>query len=209
MPTMPKESTDEHPKKCGGLNRQRDREIFEAIFALKATDAVPGFNIYDQFVALHGAVMGVLTPNSGSNAVNFGHGNIGFLPWHRQYLHAFEKALSDAINEEVNIPYWEWTDDIGAANRLFTPDFLSSLRRGNAQGVSDGLLRFSIPNAKRPVWWPSGLSGFRVDELLEENRGMALERGSTESFWPPMQPWLDALTNVNQQLIVVIFEVIG
>jgi len=179
-----------------------DNEIakfFGAIFALKATDAVPGFSVYDQFVALHGAVMGVLTPNSGNNTVNFGHGNIGFLPWHRQYLHAFEKALSDAINEEVNIPYWDWADEIGTANRLFTPDFLSSLRRGNAQDISDGLLRFSIPNSERPAWWPAGLSGFRVDELLAENRGTALERGSTESSWPPTQPWLDALTNGNQQ----------
>lgn len=175
-------------------------KFFEAISVLKATDAVQGFSVYDQFVALHGAVMGVLTPNSGSDTVNFGHGNIGFLPWHRQYLHTFEKALSDAINEEVSIPYWDWADEIGAANRLFTPDFLSSLLWGNAQDVSDGFLRFSIPNSERPVWWPVGLSGFRVDALLEENRGTALERGSMALDWPPTRSWLDALINVNQQL---------
>lgn len=172
--------------------------FLEAIMRLKAQPAAghPDFSVYDQFVALHGAVMGVMTPTSGNQTVNFGHGNIGFLPWHRQYLLEFE-ALLEAEVPGVTIPYWDWADDIGAVSRLFTPDFLSSRRWGNPLPVTDGVLRFTVPTQERPAWWPGGLSGFRVDQLLEERRGRALERGSTERSWPPSRPWLQALIDVD------------
>lgn len=36
------------------------------------------------------------------------HDNPLFLPWHRFYISAFEKALQ-AINPAVSLPYWDWT----------------------------------------------------------------------------------------------------
>jgi len=187
-------------KSAADLTDDEIAKFLEAVLILKTIEVAPGFSAYDRFVALHGAVMGVLTPDSGGETVNFGHGNIGFLPWHRQYLRSFEKALSDALGEQVAIPYWDWADDIGAANRLFTPDFLGSLRWGSARDLSDGVLRATVPTAERPAWWPDGVSGFRVDDLLEEGRGEALERGSMEADWPPQLPWLNALVSVNQRI---------
>ena len=76
-------------------------KFLEALFVLKATDApgITGFSVYDQFAALHGAVMGVIAPTSGANTSNFAHGSIGFLPWHQQYLLAFEQELSNGLGE--------------------------------------------------------------------------------------------------------------
>ena len=89
---------------------------------------------------------------------------------------------------------------MGSANQLFTPDFLSSLRWGNSEDVNGGVLQFTVPSSQRPPWWPAGVTGYRVDSLLAEGMGTALERGSVENSWPPSQAWLDALTNVDQSL---------
>jgi len=187
-------------KNAADISENEIEDFLNAIIVLKATKNAQGFSIYDQFVALHGAVMGVLTPTAAGNPVNFAHGNIGFLPWHRQYLLAFEQALSDALSKPVSIPYWNWSDSIGTANKLFIPEFLSTLRWGTPQDVSDGMLQFNMPSSERPSWWPAGLPGFRVARLLQEDSGSALERGSTEQRWPPEENWLNILTNVNQSI---------
>ena len=175
--------------------------FLEAVVLLKQKPAQRQTDIciYDQFVALHGAVMGVMTPTSEGQAINFAHFNIGFLPWHRQYLWAFEQALAAEI-AGVTIPYWDWADDIGAVSRLFVPSFLSSRHRGIPRPVTDGMLQFSMQPAQRPNWWPNNLPGFRVNGLLEEQLGTALARGSMELDWPPSRAGLQALINVNLPL---------
>lgn len=187
-------------KSAADLQPDEISKFLEAIFRLKAKKNSQGISVFDQFVALHGAVMGVLTPTSGSNTVNFAHGNIGFLPWHRQYLRTFENSLSDALGEQVGIPYWDWSNSIGAANVLFTPEFLSSIRWGSPQDVSDGLLQYTLSGQQRPQWWPTGLPGFRVDSMLAENLGTSLKRGSTEPDWPPTEVMLNNLININQSI---------
>ena len=160
--------------------------FLEGLFRLKQRQA-PGtmqpISVYDQFVALHGAVMAVVAPDAG-RPVNFAHGNIGFLPWHRQYLRSFELALEAEV-PGVALPYWDWSDDVGAATKLFSADFLSSTSWGAPTDVADGWLRHQVPAAERPGWWPDGLRGFQVNSLLEEGNGTALERGSQEPHWPP------------------------
>ena len=75
--------------------------FLKACVLLKSTTA-PGatVSIYDQWVSIHGSIMGVKTPGS-TALVNLGHQNIGFLPWHREYvlrrcLVGFE--YDDAVN---------------------------------------------------------------------------------------------------------------
>ena len=181
-----------------------DKEIaafLEAILRLKAKQVTgqTGTSVYDQFVALHGAVMGVMTPTSGNQTVNFAHGNIGFLPWHRQYLLEFEDALRTEVSG-VTIPYWDWADDIGAVGNLFTPNFLSSRHWGNPRPITDGILQFTVQTSRRPKWWPNNLYGFRVNKHLEEKLGRTLTRGSMERDWPPSQASLRVLTEENQSL---------
>lgn len=179
---------------------ERDR-FLEAIIRLKqkpAPGGPAGLNVYDQYVALHGAVMVVIAPGlPPGQRVNYGHWNIGFCAWHRQYLRSFEKELQTQV-PGVTIPYWDWTDHVGAVNRLFTPAFLGSLRSGAPGPVTDGVLRNPVPPAQRPPWWPAGATGFAVHPRLREGMGSRLARGSVGVGWPPTAAGMNLL----EQLVV-------
>lgn len=168
---------------------QRDK-FLEALIRLKhqpAPGGPAGVSVYDQYVALHGAVMAVIAPGlPPGETVNFGHWNIGFCAWHRQYLRSFERELQAQV-PGVTIPYWDWTDHVDAVNRLFTPDFLGSLRSGAPGPVTDGVLRNPVPPAERPSWWPAGATGFPIHPLLREGLGAGLSRGSVRVGWPPSE----------------------
>src|ERR1700730_7346672 len=39
------------------------------------------------------------------------HSNWWFLPWHRAYVHYFEKICRDVLNNPAfELPYWDWTE---------------------------------------------------------------------------------------------------
>lgn len=179
---------------------ERDR-FLEAVIRLKhqqAPGGPDGVSVYDQYVALHGAVMAVTTPGlPPGETVNFGHWNIGFLAWHRQYLRSFELQLQAQV-PGVTIPYWDWTDHVDAVNMLFTPEFLGSLREGRPGPVPDGVLRDPVPPAERPGWWPDGADGFPIHPVLREGLGAQLSRGGVGVNWPPTQAGMDQL----EQLVI-------
>ena len=188
-------------KNAVDLSDDEQQAVLEAFIKLKARQAPgapAGTSVYDQFVALHGAVMAVLSPGV-ADPINFAHGNIGFLPWHRQYLRVLELALQQEV-AGVTLPYWRWSDDISAATRLFTPDFLSTTSWGAPTAVSNGVLRRQVPSGDRPAWWPAGLGGFAVHSLLEEGSGTALSRGSTEMRWPPAASSIDSLAEMDMSV---------
>jgi tyrosinase len=188
-------------KSAATLTPDEISAFLEAIIKLKARQAPntqAKISVYDQFVALHGAVMSV-TVNGLANPINFAHGNIGFLAWHRQYLHDFEQALQNEVSE-VTLPYWDWSDDIGATNQLFTPEFLSSTIWGNPTPVSNGVLQARIPANKKPTWWPNNIQGFSINRHLQEGLGSTLNRGSTDPNWPPSPAEMQQLTQLNFSL---------
>lgn len=166
-----------------------ERDAFlEAVIRLKhrpVPGGPAGLRVYDQYVTLHRAVMSVVHPDvAPGETVNYGHWNIGFCAWHRQYLRAFERELQTEV-PGVTIPYWDWSDHVAAVNRLFTPGFLGSLRTGAPGPVPDGVLRDPVPAAQRPTWWPAGATGFPIHPLLREGMGARLARGSVGVDWPP------------------------
>ena len=182
------------------MSNQEIEAFLEAIVRLKAKPVknIGDTSTYDQFVAMHGAVMAVRTPMSGSGNINFAHGNIGFLPWHRQYLRVFEEALREEVSE-VTLPYWDWSDDLGAIRKLFTPAFIGSRYWGIPKPITDGVFQYEVPSSERPQWWPNGFPGFRVHGRLEEGLGAALSRGSVEQEWPPAESMLNELTGLGEQ----------
>ncbi|MGV9456685.1 tyrosinase family protein [Streptomyces sp. NPDC003635] len=170
--------------------QERDR-FLEALVRLKhrpAPAGPPGTSVYDQFVALHRAVMVVRPPGTpAGTTVNFAHWNIGFCAWHRQYVRRFERALQSEI-PGVTVPYWDWTDHPGAVAELFTGDFLGSLGSGSPAPLTDSVFRDPVPPAERPVWWPTdlpGATGFPVHPLLADSFGTSLARADAGAQWPP------------------------
>lgn len=173
------------------LTEQERDEFLEALIRLKhrpAPAGPAGASVYDQFVALHRAVMVVHPPElAADETVNFAHWSIGFCAWHRQYVREFEKALQAEV-PGVTVPYWDWTDHAGAVAKLFTGDFLGSLNSGAPAPLTDSVLRNPVPPAERPAWWPTdlpGATGFPVHPLLEESFGTSLARGDVGAQWPP------------------------
>ncbi len=149
------------------LTDQEREALLRALLTLKNT--VPGgstVSIYDQFVALHGAVMAMRVPGHPTD-VNFGHRNPGFCPWHRQYLLLFEKALQ-AVDANVTLPYWKWQDQEAAMEILFTEDFLGEIGWGatGPRPIRSRYFNFDEPNPK-PTWYPATAQGWRIPTPLQ------------------------------------------
>ena len=68
-----------------------------------------------------------------------------FLPWHRAYLHRLEQALQD-INEEVAIPWWDWTIEAG-----IPPAFEQPQINGADNPIYNGEIRLSPPQIRPAV----------------------------------------------------------
>ncbi|WP_414621175.1 tyrosinase family protein [Calothrix sp. CCY 0018] len=128
------------------------QEKLDFVDAIKTLKTIPGTNdnqvsIYDEFVAIHTGAMAFTpeqlgglvtlpqdTPATGPQAgVDAAHGNSAFLPWHREYLSRFEKALQ-SVNPNVTIPYWDWTDP-RSVGVIFQPDFLGTNGSGQPREI--------------------------------------------------------------------------
>ena len=160
-------------------NDERD-SLLAAVMKMKATIANPGtpleqqISIYDQFAALHLGCLNVTVPAKSTS--NMGHGGPAFLPWHREFLLSFENALV-SLGSTTGLPYWDWTDHDGTADKLFVNEFLGP--RDGLIGV--GYFAFDAPgtnqnNFAKPGWWPNNLPGWRVRISLAHDRGTTLQR---------------------------------
>ncbi|MEC4818240.1 MAG: tyrosinase family protein [Scytonema sp. PMC 1069.18] len=115
------------------LTPEEKSAFVQAIQTLKQTFPEGSHvSIYDQFVAIHVASMGLMYEGAQGPAAGHdgAHESALFLPWHREFVYRFEKALQ-AVNPSVTIPYWDWTDS-KALDIIFQDDFMGP----NGQGVS-------------------------------------------------------------------------
>ena len=166
-----------------------EKERFvEAIIKLKANIVNPGdpvnkqFSKYDQFVALHVAVMRFTVQghvDGDGNLIQFSnaHGNLAFLPWHREFIRRFELALQQEV-PKVTLPYWDWEKDTEANSELFTKDFIGELNPGNnsVSPLSGGYFDGNVP-VPAPSWWPNNFMGFKINSDLSDMFDNLLLRG--------------------------------
>lgn len=123
-------------------------EKADFVNAIKTLKTIPGNNdkgvsLYDETVAIHAGAMtfdpmqlgGQVmlpqdTPSTGpATGSDAAHEHGGFLPWHREYLSRFEKALQ-SVNPNVTLPYWDWADP-RSVNVIFDPNFLGTNGSGS------------------------------------------------------------------------------
>lgn len=103
------------------LTAQEKADFVAAILKLKQTPSPwnAKFNYYDQFVWWH--------RQSFLCQIHAAHMSSAFLPWHREFLLLFEKALRDVSgNPNITIPYWDWTDPNSTA-AVFAPGFMGPM----------------------------------------------------------------------------------
>ena len=158
---------------------ERD-SLLAAVLTMKATIVNPGdpqaqqISLFDQFEAIHLGCLSVTVPSG--FIVNMSHQGPAFLPWHREFLLRFEKALV-ANGSTIGLPYWDWTDHKGTSSKLFVDEFLGA-RDGP---ITRGYFAYDAPGTQGntfpvPAWWPAGLVGWRIKESLSHNFGTTLRR---------------------------------
>jgi tyrosinase len=168
-------------------------KFLKACVLLKST-IVPGtnFSVYDQWVAIHGSIMGVRTPGS-QTFVNLGHQNIGFLPWHREYLRRFELALQAAV-PGATIPYWSWEMTPEPSTLFSNARIHRIFFAASAASEVGGLFASAVPT-NPPAWWPTGFR-WRVHTALQVGAAPTLRRGSPADSWPPSLTSLRAIEQI-------------
>ncbi|MDF5729064.1 MAG: tyrosinase family protein [Rhizonema sp. PD38] len=118
------------------LTPEEKSAFVEAVRTLKTTIADgSNISIYDQFVAVHVGAMGLMFDSAQGPAAGHdgAHESALILPWHRELVYRFEKALQ-SVNPDVTIPYWDWTDP-QALDVIFSDDFMGP----NGQGVTQNI----------------------------------------------------------------------
>jgi tyrosinase len=96
---------------------------------------------YDELVQIHNDRM--MSDYEGTMAV--AHRAPSFLPWHREFLLKFERALQ-AINSQVTIPYWDWTVDTSKTGSPWSGSFLGGDGRSSDGQVTTGPFAYSTGN---------------------------------------------------------------
>ncbi|RZU49139.1 tyrosinase [Krasilnikovia cinnamomea] len=125
----------------GVRKNQRDLTTTEKRAFVNAVLELKKRGRYDEFVRTHNNF--ILSDTDNGNRV--GHRSPSFLPWHRQFLLDFERALQ-AIDASVNLPYWDWTVDRDTTSSLWSADFLGGNGRDSDGQVTTGPFAFSAGN---------------------------------------------------------------
>ncbi|MEV6601556.1 tyrosinase family protein [Actinoplanes sp. NPDC051346] len=117
------------------LSATEKKAFTDAVLQLKRSGR------YDAFVRTHNQF--IVSDSDNGNRV--GHRSPSFLPWHRQFLLDFERALQ-AINPAVNLPYWNWTVDRTATSSIWAADFMGGNGRSSDGQVTTGPFAFNTGN---------------------------------------------------------------
>lgn len=89
------------------LTAQEKRDFVRAIYKLKRTPSPFGkrkISYYDFLVYYHRRASNDLENGNGA------HMGPAFLPWHREFLNAFEALLTNISGKHIAVPYWDWTN---------------------------------------------------------------------------------------------------
>ncbi|MBW4671404.1 MAG: tyrosinase family protein [Cyanomargarita calcarea GSE-NOS-MK-12-04C] len=174
------------------------QEKIDFVEAIKTLKKIPGTNsknvsIYDEVVAIHSGAMTFDPMQLGGNVIlpqdkpstgpatgsDAAHENAGFLPWHREYLDRFEKALQ-SVNPNVTIPYWDWADP-RSVGVIFDPNFLGTNGSGRTEILEypDGGPTIRLEGGPVVSGNFSEADGWRLIPDLHSNIGTAESLGTS------------------------------
>lgn len=133
------------------LSTEQKNSYFDAVKCLKTKPPQSGIDtsktLYDDFVAIH------IQQN------HYIHSNAAFLPWHRRFVQARERALQ-SCGYTAPTPYWDWTE----AADTGTPEVDSIF------SITNGFGGNGDPNHNQTVI-DGPFGNFTVDMTLHEGGG--------------------------------------
>ncbi|WP_414589050.1 tyrosinase family protein [Scytonema sp. PCC 10023] len=174
------------------------QEKSDFVHAIKTLKTLPGTNsknvsLYDELVAIHSGAMtfdkmqlgGLVilpqdTPSTGpATGADAAHEHGGFLPWHREYLSRFEKALQ-SVNPKVTVPYWDWADP-RSVDVIFDANFLGTNGTGSTLIIEfpDGGATIRLDGGPVVSGNFSEANGWTIVPDLHSNIGTAETLGTT------------------------------
>jgi hypothetical protein len=109
------------PRVCANHLAVDSRQIRDLRTAIQKMNALPDADCrsWHYQTAIHGFQGEDLPTNDPVPKAQCQHGNYFFLPWHRMYLHYFERLVRRfSCDDTFRIPYWDWT----AGGRVKVPD---------------------------------------------------------------------------------------
>jgi tyrosinase len=110
--------------------------------------------VYDQLVKDHRTAMPPMPMNmpmgAGMSMGKMAHRSPWFLPWHREFLLRYERALRK-VDAKVTLPYWDWLADRAKSSPLWHADFMGGTGKGPAGHVADGPFAGSTGNWRLTV----------------------------------------------------------
>lgn len=114
-------------KDAAALSKAERRRFIDAVLQLKKSGE------YDEFVRVHIDYYVA----DGEDRLRLAHMAPSFLPWHRQFLLRFERALRK-VDSSVTVPYWDWTRDRTVEAALWNDDFMGGTGRRGDRRVTSG-----------------------------------------------------------------------
>ncbi|MFF2849636.1 tyrosinase family protein [Streptomyces sp. NPDC058001] len=122
-------------KNLSSLTAAEKKRFVGAVLAVKRSGR------YDDFVRTHVEYY----VSDGDRGLRVAHMAPSFLPWHRQFLLEFERALQQEA-PGVTVPYWDWIVDRSPVAGPWTDDLLGGTGRGPDREVKTG------PFTRRNGW---------------------------------------------------------
>lgn len=121
------------------LSSAEKQNYIKAVKAIKARKSrFTGRSIYDEYVLWHSLATSRIDPSDPKGFRNAGHRGPAFLPWHRYYLHRFERQLQRSV-PGITIPYWDWTQD--ADDPFNSPIWADDFMGGNGDPEDNNLVK--------------------------------------------------------------------
>jgi tyrosinase len=121
---------------------------------------LPGesLNAYDYLVRIH--KLGFDSHLDGGSGV---HGAPSLMPWHREFLRAYETelkraAISLGLTAPIAVPYWDWND-----SQCTTMAFQTDLFGGNGGGANSAYTSGLVPTRSTPYRVADGGFGTKDD----------------------------------------------
>ena len=136
-------------KNAALLTNDEWTRYLNAVVTLKHTfPAGSSVSIYDQLVAMHLCVWGLLGGTGPAGGTDGAHNGPAFLPWHREYLRRYEEALA-AVDPGVSLPYWNW----GLGSDAETTDLFQDNRMGPRGGTVTSGYFAQTATPQNPLGW--------------------------------------------------------